>query len=592
MKTEKFFEAFTELDDDLVENAVPKKDTEYDVVKPALRIHSWRPIAAAAAVAAAAFGVTFAGMKLFGSGKIGTAPAHGLTDSDNTGLYQSETFNSGDFDGPKFGETIVDWVMYDSAEELVKAGDIICTGKVTDISFELLDKKTARALTDGDDPKNGELNTIYEIEVTKQYHSYREDGIRFDKLKFRVMGGLEDYKTDEQLELLKGTGDDTILVMHEPPEIKIGEEYLFILKQYDNTLPCIINAPQAAFPLSDPTYKDEFSNATVQDIIDCLESGVVDRNSVSYASKLENENPHLSAEEIVKNEDVICTGKVTNISFAVLDLDTCLPPTENSVDYKVNLFTIYDIELINSYKGTVEKNFRLVDIGGIKGYKVDEQLEALNNKYIKDKTTIAVWDDPPEINVGEEYLFIMRHSNADKPCFFSHHKQTALPLSSPYNKETYSNASVNDILNCFNAGTNDPYAEMEITHNNRTFDLANIDRNALITAVQGAMVTDCQPDYDAGAPLLEQDIEKYCKSGYVIDLVYNDIDAPLAGGGDNKKAKVIYHATVLIGGANEASYITYSYTDFSLDGASEQHDGGTYLLSSSTRDGILKILNA
>lgn len=263
MKTEKFFEAFTELDDDLIENALPK-DQDYDVVKPALKIPSWKPWVAGVAVAAAAFGVVFAGFKLFGSGKFGFAPAVEASDSSDAVV-----------DNVKYGVMIVDWVMYDSAEDLVDASDIICKAKVTDISFDLVDPKTGRAITDGEDPKNGELNTIYEIEVTKQYRSYRDDGIKLEKLNVRVMGGLKGYKTDEQLEVLKRAGSDTIPLMHEPPEIQLGEEYLFLLAQFDNALPCLINAPQAVYPLSDPTYRDEFSGASAQDIIDYLNFGGV-----------------------------------------------------------------------------------------------------------------------------------------------------------------------------------------------------------------------------------------------------------------------------------------------------------------------------
>ncbi|MDE6732981.1 MAG: hypothetical protein K2J77_08920 [Oscillospiraceae bacterium] len=400
MKTEKFFEAFTELDDDLIENAIPK-DQDYDVVKPALKIHSWKPWVAGAAVAAAAVGVVFAGFKLFGGEKPGFAPALGDS-STLTGIYSDVSF-----DASCYSHFMADWVVYDTPEELVNAAQIICTGKVTDISFALLDNMTMRERSD-DFYEMCSLFTIYEVETTGRFK-----GDVPEKLRFAVRGGLEGYKVEEQLALSEKLGDKTILVMDHHPEIEIGEEYLFILHWADNGTPTIINNTQTAFPLSDPTYKDSFSNA-----------------------------------------------------------------------------------------------------------------------------------------------------------------------------------SVNDILNCLNAGENDHYVELSITHDTQIISLSDNDFNELTAAVQDAMINDCKPELQLQMMISDQTIEEYGKTDYAIDLVFNDIDAPLAGGGDNKKAKTICHATVLIGENSKASYITYSYTSIGLDGSTEQQNGGTYLLGEKSRDALLAVIDA
>ncbi len=256
-KTEKFFEAFTELDDDLIENALPK-DQDYDIVKPAMKIHSWKPWVAGAAVAAAAVGVVFAGMKLFGSnGKPIIAPGPG---TGNSGMYES-----GAFDVPSYTHMTGDWVVYSSPEELVDAAQIICAGKVTDISFALLDNMTMRERSD-DFYEMCSLFTIYEVEVTKEYKNFTDD----NKLRFAVRGGMEGYKVEEQAALSAKTSDKAILVMDHHPEIEIGEEYLFILHWADNGTPTIINNTQTAFPLSDPNYRDAFCHASADDIINCV----------------------------------------------------------------------------------------------------------------------------------------------------------------------------------------------------------------------------------------------------------------------------------------------------------------------------------
>ena len=397
MKTDKFFEAFTELDDDLVENALPKKNDDYEIIRPAPRSRPWKTYAAAAAAVVVVGGVTIVGVKLFGSGAP-FAPAHGV--GEMTGINESGAFESGAFDGPSYAHFLGDWQVYSDIEQLVGESDIICEGKVTNISFELLDKNTARSIGDDTDKSNGQLCTIYEVEVKTAYRGV-ESGETFS---FRVPGGLEGYKTDEQLELMKMLGDDAIVVLDDCPEINLGEEYMFLLKDFgSDTLPTILNTTQSAFPLSD--------REAVEAIRKCLDSGVEDH-----------------------------------------------------------------------------------------------------------------------------------------------------------------------------------YTEVSITHDNGILSLSEVDLDALKTAIQNEMTTNL-PESQLNTIITEHDIEEYGKSGYVIDMVWNDVDAPLEGGGYNKKAQVIWHAWVLIGTDNKPSYITYSYSALSSDNMVTEHqNGGTYLLSTSARTELLELI--
>lgn len=393
MKTEKFFEAFTELDDDLIENALPK-DQDYDIVKPALKINSWKPWVAGAAVAAAAFGVVFAGFKLFGGGKPGFGPA--VSSSDTLSGIESNA----SFDAYDYSHFIADFVVYDTPEELVNAAQIICTGKVTDISFALLDNMTMRERSD-DFYDMCSLFTIYEVEVRNGYKNYTDD----NKLQFAVRGGLKGYKAEEQAALSEKLGDKAIPVMDHHPEIEIGEDYLFILHWADNGTPTIINNTQTAFPLNDSSYKDDFCHASAYDIINCLH-------------------------------------------------------------------------------------------------------DAHNAEYVK-----------------------------------NHHCAAA------------------------------------VYYDNQTKSLDDTHLILLMQSVQEAMAVDCKPELQLQMMISDQTIEEYSQTGYVIDIVFDDVDAPLAGGGEDKKAQTSCHATMLIGKNNKASYITYSYTSIGLDGSTEQEFGGTYFLS-------------
>lgn len=391
-KTEKFFEAFTELDDDLIENAIPKEQ-DYDIVKPAMKMHSWKPWVAGAAVAAAAVGVAFAGMKLFGSnGKPGFAPG-----------TQSEIYSDASVDNYNYAPFLADWRVYDTPEELVNAAQIICAGKVTDISFALLDNMTMRE-RDDDFYEMGDLFTIYEVEVTNGYKNFTDN-----KLRFAVRGGLEGYKAEEQAALTAKLSEKSIPVMEHHPEINIGEEYLFILHWADNGTPTIINNTQTAFPLHDSTYRDEFCHASAGDIINCV------------------------------------NGKL-------------------------------------------------------------------------------------------QYEY-----------------------------------------NCHAA----------VHHNNQLVSLDGTHIYLLQKFVQEAIALDCSPEKALNMAISTERIDEYRKDGLAIDIVFDDIDAPLAGGGEDKKAQTFCHATVLIGENNKASYITYSYT---YSGSSEQYYGGCYFLGNISREKLLEII--
>lgn len=400
-KTEKLFEAFTELDDDLIENALPKNQ-DYDVVKPALKIPSWKPWVAGVAVAAAAFGVVFAGFKLFGSGKPGFGPA------------VEASGDSGAVDNAKYVYMHMDYIVYSSAKDLVDASDIIFEGRVEGISFALLDKQTAMELSENDDPKNGELCTIYEVTTNNGYKN-----VDYTSLKLRVPGGIKGYRVEEQLALAEKTGNSTIPVMEHPPELNIGEEYMFLLLDFGHDsvsggpMPTIINNTQTAIPLSDPAYRDSFSGASANDILECL--------------------------------------------------------------------------------------------------------------------------------------------GAERPV-------------------------ADDNFNC----------EATVTHNNQTISLDKAHAFLVQQDIQDVMANDCVPENLAYPEITYREIEDYGNVGYVIDIVFDDVDAPLANGGEDKKAKTTCHATALIAKKYfPTSFITFSYTSIGADGSTEQEPGGSYILSEKSRDVLM-----
>lgn len=311
MKSEKFFEIFTDLDDDLIENALPKAH-EPETVRPASRSFTWRSFVLSAAAVIAVFAAVFVGIKLIGSRRLGINEPSTDFSANNPG-DETKTSSAGTDTSVQFGSIEVDWLVYSSADEIVEYGDIIVSGRVTGISFEMLDKYTGTVVDTDLKDSEAELCTIYHVDVITPYKGCSEE-----KLQIRMVGGLKDYLVDEQIEVLKEHGGNAINILSDPPKIELGEEYLFVLAQFEGTLPCIINSMQTAFPLNDRTSKEKYSNASVNDIIThCCEVSVVHKGETLTLSpeqiealyslifeawsKVEVANDAIISEQLMKN---------------------------------------------------------------------------------------------------------------------------------------------------------------------------------------------------------------------------------------------------------------------------------------------------
>ena len=105
-----------------------------------------------------------------------------------------------------------------------------------------------------------ELVTVYDLDVLT---TYKGEGDKVTQI--RMMGGLRDYRVEEQLSVMKEYGLEYITVARGAPEIKIGETYLFILSQIETTLPTPMNLHQCIYNLRDPFeknlyHKEDFIN--------------------------------------------------------------------------------------------------------------------------------------------------------------------------------------------------------------------------------------------------------------------------------------------------------------------------------------------
>lgn len=155
-----------------------------------------------------------------------------------------------------------DWPIYKDVTELTEAADAILLGKVTGISFQVLDDRTARPPSDETEEWNRSLNTIYDIDVIT---SYKGDSLK--NIKVRMLGGQKAVFVEEQLAALGEDAENGIPILEGMPEIKIGETYLFVLYQYKDTMPTLVNVGQGAYEIHDPLAKDQYSFVSPKDII-------------------------------------------------------------------------------------------------------------------------------------------------------------------------------------------------------------------------------------------------------------------------------------------------------------------------------------
>ena len=155
-----------------------------------------------------------------------------------------------------------DWIRYGSAELLVSAADNIYEGEITNIGFEIIDRVSGLPATIGDYSSNLCLCTVYEVDVTYWYK-----GENAEKEYFKIIGGIEGYKEDDQRELLNRYGifyeHVGISVLEDIAPLQTGENYLFVLKDSVHHK-SIINNTQFAFKVEETEQPTEFTYENIK----------------------------------------------------------------------------------------------------------------------------------------------------------------------------------------------------------------------------------------------------------------------------------------------------------------------------------------
>ncbi len=148
-----------------------------------------------------------------------------------------------------------DWPYYRTSEDIIKAATNIYIGKVTNISFEILDMKTGQIDRSKESTSTTRmLYTVYTISV--------RDSIKGDnpkEIKICYTGGLSNYHTAEQYNLLSQssllTKYNGIPIINSDCSLAIDKEYLFCTLRTTTEFDFILNPTQFAHHIDSENAK-------------------------------------------------------------------------------------------------------------------------------------------------------------------------------------------------------------------------------------------------------------------------------------------------------------------------------------------------
>ncbi len=151
------------------------------------------------------------------------------------------------------------------------------------------------------------------------------------------------------------------------------------------------------------------------------ENGVIASDEIPegpYARRIADWLTYRNAEEIISAANIVLIGKVVDIEFQVLDMMTALPVTESTPEYAKELHTIYNVQVMTSYKGDVAGTIKVRLMGGMVDYRVEEQLEVMRQgETFQRERGIPIWSEyyKAQCEIGGCYLFALYQFETGAP---------------------------------------------------------------------------------------------------------------------------------------------------------------------------------
>lgn len=113
-----------------------------------------------------------------------------------------------------------------------------------------------------------------------------------------------------------------------------------------------------------------------------------------------------TVDSLVLASSNIFEGKITDVFFDVVDIKTGNTASKDTKASKM-LYTIYEIEVNDMYKGISTSKIYIKVLGGRQGYKEADQRAKMKEFGIySEKNGIMVLEGIRSLNVGESYLFL------------------------------------------------------------------------------------------------------------------------------------------------------------------------------------------
>lgn len=155
-------------------------------------------------------------------------------------------------------------------------------------------------------------------------------------------------------------------------------------------------------------------------------------------------NLYKSAESLVSNVTHVFEGKVVRIFFDTLDLRTGNPQreplqtTEPEDKTRIQLYTVYEIEVFDAYKGETNAIEHVCIIGGVSDYQEAQQKQLMENAGIfYPSVGIPVLGNKVPLEIDASYLFCVvdldaTYKYAVNPTQYALSPGSALANTAPY----------------------------------------------------------------------------------------------------------------------------------------------------------------
>jgi hypothetical protein len=148
-----------------------------------------------------------------------------------------------------------DYMVYNTAQEIVDSSDLVFSGNVISVRYEMLDVRTESGVDSmtGLEKTEPLPYTLYEIEIIETYKgSYNSNTIILKR-----PGGVFEDATYE---------------LENSTEILVDEQYLFLATEFANSYPSLQNATQASYNLNAPSTASYDNEITLSEILEVFEN--------------------------------------------------------------------------------------------------------------------------------------------------------------------------------------------------------------------------------------------------------------------------------------------------------------------------------